>query len=165
MKRKNDIVSAAIVLVFFLISGGSYFTAFAAPPASGQAVQTADYYYNPAGKPNPFRPFVEKELVLKKKAEQATVSSIFPLQNAGIEQFNLVGIAGNVERRVAIVESMDGKTRSYPVTIGTVIGLNKGRVVEIKNDMIVIEEAIKGSARQKINRIIKKLHKEEEGTP
>jgi Tfp pilus assembly protein PilP len=77
-----------------------------------------------------------------------------------------VGIAGDMERRVAIVEPMDGKGKSYPVTVGTVIGLNNGKVVEIKNDVIVIEEAIKGSARQKVNRIIKKLHKnEEEGTP
>jgi type IV pilus assembly protein PilP len=165
MKRKSDIIAAAIVLIFFLIFGGPYCTAIADPPVNEQAVQAPDYHYNPAGKTDPFRPFVEKELVLKKKTEKTT-ASIFPLQRADIDQFNLVGIGGDTKRRIAIVEPIDIKGRSYPVMVGTVIGLNNGKVVDIKYDMIVIEEAIKGSARHKVNRITKKLHKnEEEGTP
>lgn len=154
------------VVAFLLIFVGAGYAVSAAPPGEVKEAQTASYRYNVAGKPDPFRPFVEKELVVKKKAEKATSSSIFPLQKAGLEQFNLVGIVGDAERRLAIVEAIDNKGKFYPLALGTIIGLNNGKVVEIKNDMIVIEEVTKGSARQKVNRITIKLRRnEEEGTP
>jgi len=95
---------------------------------------------------------------------EANIPSIVPLQRVGIDRFNLVGIAGDAERRFAVLEIKDAKARFYPVAVGTVIGLNNGKVVEIKRDVIVIEEVIKGRTGQKINRITKKLRRDEEGT-
>ena len=127
-----------------------------------QGPPAAEYHYDPAGKPDPFHPFVETELVLKKKS----VSSIFPLQRVAIDQFNLVGIAGDAKHRLAIMEAKDGKGKYYPIAVGTVIGLNNGKVVEIRSDQIVIHEVENDSTGRKINKIIIKLHKdEEEGLP
>jgi len=136
----------------------------ASPGAANDAPDEA-YKTKGAAKPDPFRPFVEKEVVLKKQIEKAPPSSIYPLQKVGLDQFTLVGIAGDAKRRMAIVETKDNKGRFYPLTLGTIIGLNKGKVVEIRSDRVVVEEATPGVKGRKINKIIIKLHKEEEGAP
>ncbi|MBI4634357.1 MAG: pilus assembly protein PilP [Deltaproteobacteria bacterium] len=123
------------------------------------------YTYNPVGKPDPFLPFIEKDLIVKKKAGKSSRASIFPLQNAGVDQFKLVGIAGNERRRTAVVEDERGKF--YTLNEGTYIGQNNGRVKSILADRVIVEEKISlesGGAR--INRITIKLHKEDnEGKP
>ena len=162
---KSSYAQVAISLsLILLISGGLWREAFASTSGDEKAPPPADYHYNPTGKSDPFMPFVEKDIALKKKREKANIPSIFPLQRVGIDQFNLVGIAGDAERRFAVLEIKDAKARFYPVAVGTVIGLNNGKVVEIKRDVIVIEEVIKGRTGQKINRITKKLRRDEEGT-
>ncbi|MEN6375236.1 MAG: pilus assembly protein PilP [Smithella sp.] len=117
------------------------------PPAE------STYSYNPAGKPDPFQPFVEEEVAAKKKAEKKKASSIFPLQRIEVEQFKLVGIAGDPNRRVAMVE--DVAKKFYPLSVGTCIGLNNGKVVEILPDRVIVEEY----KAKKTKRIILKLHK------
>ena len=163
---KSSYARVALILSFLLlISGGLWGGAFATTSGDEKTAPPADYHYNPTGKPDPFLPFVEKDIALKKKTEKAeNIPSIFPLQRVGIDQFNLVGIAGDAERRFAVLEIKDAKARFYPVAVGTVIGLNNGKVVEIKRDVIVIEEVTKGRTGKKINRITKKLRRDEEGT-
>jgi type IV pilus assembly protein PilP len=140
--------------------------AYATETDAAKQAPAASYSFNPAGKPDPFRPFVEKDPVLKKNAEIAAAVSIFPLQKVGLDQFNLIGIAGDSERRLAVVETKDSRgSRFYALTLGTIIGLNKGKVVEIGNDLIVVEEATALRSGKKPNRIIKKLRKDEEGIP
>ena len=118
-------------------------------------VQTPDntYSYNPLGKPDPFRPFVEVEVAVKKKDEKKEVASIFPLQRVSAEQFRVVGIAGDNIRRVAVVE--DATKKFYPLFTGTHIGLHNGKVIEIMADRVIVEEY----ASQNAKRIILKLRK------
>ena len=164
MQRNSGIKVWGIVLL--LLAGVSHHVAYAMESGADNAEPTANYSYNPAGKPDPFKPFVDKDLVLNKKAETVAAVSIFPLQKVGLDQFTLIGIAGDTKRRLAMVETKDSKgSRFYTLTLGTVIGLNNGKVVEIKNDQIVVEEATTLRTGKKINRIIKKLRKDEEGTP
>jgi type IV pilus assembly protein PilP len=112
------------------------------------------YNYNPLGKPDPFKPFIEVELATKVKAEaKKDVSSIFPLQRVEVEKFRLVGIAGDDIRRVAVVE--DATRKFYPLFIGTHIGVNKGKVLEILADRVIVEEYETNKAK----RIILKLRK------
>jgi len=111
------------------------------------------YSYNPVGKPDPFRPFVEQEITAKKKQEKKGVSSIFPLQRTEVDKFRLVGITGDQNRRMAMVEDLTKKY--YPLSVGTHIGVNNGRVVEILPDRVIIEEY----KTKKAKRIILKLHK------
>jgi type IV pilus assembly protein PilP len=122
-------------------------------------VKTAGAYkYNPIGKPDPFKPFIEQELSLKKKSESKL--PISPLQREGITNFRLVGISGDDHRRIAIVQDVKGK--AYPIFLGTYIGQNGGRVVDILPDRIIIEEKIKVEDKQaKTNRLTIKLRKDE----
>jgi len=118
-------------------------------------VQTPDntYSYNPLGKPDPFRPFVEVEVAVKNKDEKKEVASIFPLQRVKAEQFRVVGIAGDQMRRVAVVE--DATKKFYPLFTGTHIGLHNGKVIEIMADRVIVEE----HESKKAKRIILKLNK------
>lgn len=122
------------------------------PPPVVQA-RDNNYSYNPLGKPDPFRPFVEGEVTAKKKDEKKEVGSIFPLQRVSAEQFRVVGIAGDQMRRVAVVE--DATKKFYPLFAGTHIGLHNGKVIEIMADRVIVEEYESKNAK----RIILKLHK------
>jgi type IV pilus assembly protein PilP len=138
----------------------------AAPPAPA-------YQYNTAGKPDPFKPFMETDPAQKKKMEEeenkrraaSKERPLSPLQQADIGQFRLVGIAGDQYRRVAMVE--DGAAKKYyPLFVGTYIGLNGGRVAAILPDRMVVEEkAEKQTKKAQIRRVTVMLHKEEEGKP
>jgi len=123
-------------------------------------VKTAPTYkYNPIGKPDPFKPFIEQELSPKKKTESKTLP-ISPLQREGINNFRLVGVSGDDHHRIAIVQDVKGK--AYPIFLGTYIGQNGGRVVEILPDRVVIEEKVNSEAKQaKTNRLTLKLRKDE----
>jgi type IV pilus assembly protein PilP len=145
----------------------------AAVPVAAPAVAPA-YVFRGVGKSDPFKPFMETNLALKKKQEEELSKRLLkksgpisPLQKLDIEQFRLVGIAGDQNRRTAIVE--DGVAKKYyPLFIGTYIGLNAGRVAEILPDRVIVEEpAEKQAKKAKIRRVTVMLHKEkeEEGKP
>jgi len=143
-----------------------------AKPLPAAALPPAPTYeYNAAGKPDPFKPFMETDPALIKKMEEeqkkraaSRERPISPLQQADIGQFRLVGIAGDQSRCVAIVE--DGVKKFYPLFIGTYIGLNGGRVAAILPDRVVVEEkAAKQAKKAQIRRVTVMLHKEEEGKP
>lgn len=129
-------------------------------PASNATVAptaTDNYSYNPAGKPDPFRPLVEavkpQNIEAKKGSKKKAELSMFPLQRAETEKYRVVGIAGNRDHRVAIVE--DAAKKFYPLVIGTHIGLYNGKVIEIMADRVIVEEY----ETKKAKRVILKLRK------
>ncbi len=123
-------------------------------PAPTVPNKTDTYSYNPAGKPDPFRPFIVIETVKKTKPEEKkTKPSIFPLQRAEARSYKVVGIVGNEDHRVAIAE--DASKKFYPLLIGTRIGLHNGKVVDILPDRVIVEE----NENNKGNKVILKLHK------
>ena len=152
-------------------SGGSLakpIPAAAPPPAP-------TYEYNAAGKPDPFQPIMETDPGLKKKQEENLIKKtaakgrpVSPLQQVDIEQLSLVGIAGDENRRTAIVEDGIAK-KHYPLFVGTYIGMNGGRIVSIRSDRVIIEERLqdqtKKAKKAKVRRITVMLHKEDEGKP
>jgi len=129
------------------------------------------YQYNPRGKADPFKPFMETDIAvinkkaesLKKRVEAASSKAISPLQKEDIDQFLLVGIAGDQSRRTAIVEDKAAR-RHYPVFIGTYIGKNNGRVAAILIDRVIVEEVFNSdqekTKKQQIKRIEMFLHKD-----
>jgi len=123
-------------------------------------VKTAPAYkYNPIGKPDPFKPFIEQGLSPKKKIESRNLP-ISPLQREAIHAFKLVGVSVDDRRRIAIVQDIKG--RGYPIFLGTYIGQNGGRVVEILPDRIIVEEKIKAENKKaKTSRLTIKLRKDE----
>jgi len=139
-------------------------------PASSQV-----YNYRAAGKSDPFQPFIETDPTVKKKKEEEQkktpdykirIQPVSPLQQADIGQFRLIGIAGDETSRMAIVEDSVAK-KFYPLSEGTFIGLNGGRVAAILPDRVIVAERIVTEARKvQIRRITIMLHKEEvEGKP
>jgi type IV pilus assembly protein PilP len=157
------------------------------PPAAVPEAPSA-YRYNPAGKSDPFLPFVEIDLAVKKEKEKrllkedelkkkAAVAAaagspgrpISPLQQAAIAQFRLVGIAGDAQKRIAIVEDGVAK-RFYPLFVGTYIGPNGGRIVSILPDRLIVEERFQEEQSHKAQkvqtrRITVMLRKEDEEKP
>jgi len=140
--------------------------AASAPPASA-------YEYNPKGKTDPFAPFVETDPVMKAKKEEeerkralaAKGRPISPLQQVDIDQLRLVGIAGDDRRRTAIVEDGIAK-KHYPLSVGTYVGTNGGRVASIRSDRVIIEERLPGQSpkakKPKVKRMTVMLHKDDD---
>ena len=124
------------------------------PPLAPTA--TDDYSYNPSGKPDPFRPLVEAvkpQNIAVKEGKKKDELSMFPLQRNETENYRVVGIAGDKDHRVAIVE--DTGKKFYPLVIGTHIGLYNGKVIEIMADRVIVEEY----ENKKAKRVILKLRK------
>ena len=117
------------------------------------------YGYNPAGKPDPFKPFIQ----LTSAKETSRGGRLTPLQKYDISQLKLVAIItipkGN---NVALVEDSAGK--GYFLKKGTVIGKNDGKVKSILKDKVIIEEVYQDIFGQtKVNEISLFLHRPEEG--
>jgi type IV pilus assembly protein PilP len=145
-------------------------------PVPAAVPEATGYIYVPTGKSDPFKPFLETDLALKKKMEEEQMKKaaaakgrpISPLQQMEIDQLRLVGIAGSDQGRTAIVE--DGVSKKhYPLFVGTYIGMNDGRIVSIRPDRVIIEERLPGQSPKaknpKVKRITVMLHKEDEGKP
>ncbi len=163
MKRNSTVIYAAVLIVFAIAWSLTSGAIGADPKPVGAKLTdpqpSPPYKYNPAGKPDPFKPFIEQELAAKQKLAKAKPLALSPLQRAGIDQFRLVGISGDEKVRKAIVQDARGKI--YPLFIGTYIGLNNGRVAEILADRVIVEEKLKARAgKTKANRIMMKLRTE-----
>ncbi|MDR2861139.1 MAG: pilus assembly protein PilP [Syntrophobacterales bacterium] len=135
------------------------------PPVDPPAVQTgsAPPMVTPPGSlgsKDPFKPFVDTGEAKKQKAKAIPIS---PLQRQDLSMFKVVGISGSDrEGWRAIVE--DGEKKFYIIKEGTLIGLDEGRVSQIRSDRVVV--AVKDpDAKGKINHITMKLYKDIEEAP
>ena len=126
-------------------------TAVPSPVLQAAPASRSAYSYNPAGKPDPFKPFVDVDL---KSAEKKKEESIFPLERAEIDSFMLVGIVGDQSKRMAVVQ--DSTKKFYPVFVGSRIGTRKGKVTGILVDQVTVEEL---DDNNKLRKIILKLRK------
>jgi type IV pilus assembly protein PilP len=181
LRRSNKLIVLAVSVVFlFLVSGCGGGTP---PPAApkpktpvaetkkAQPVQVAqkvekkeeakkeepEFSYNPVGKGDPFKPFIQ--LTPEKIPKGAFLT---PLQKYDISQLRLVAIITLPEGSVALVEDQQGK--GYVVRRGTAIGRHDGKVKAIHKDRVLIEEAYSDVLGQaKVNEISLFLHLPEEG--
>lgn len=117
-----------------------------------------EYSYNPAGKPDPFKPFVQ--LTAAKGGTRN--APLTPLQKYDVSQLKLVAIISSPGGNIALVEDVTGK--GYFLKKGTWIGKNDGKVTKILKDKVIIEEVFQDIFGQtKTNEISISLHKAEEG--
>ena len=120
--------------------------------------EEADYSYNPVGKPDPFRPFIQ----LASPQGGSKTAPLTPLQKYDISQLKLVAIISSPDGNIALVEDVAGK--GYFLKKGTWIGKNDGKVTKILKDQVIIEEVYQDIFGQtKTNEISLFLHKVEEG--
>jgi type IV pilus assembly protein PilP len=98
--------------------------------------------YNPAGKIDPFEPLYkdEPEIPATRQNEKKRRIPRTPLEKIDLGQLKLVGIIMAPSGNRAMVQEASGK--GYIIKEGTYIGLNSGRVVQIQQDRVIIEEEI-----------------------
>ncbi|UCD71848.1 MAG: pilus assembly protein PilP [Syntrophobacterales bacterium] len=115
------------------------------------------YTYNPVGKRDPFIPFI----TLGPKKPVSTVP-LTPLQRYDVSELKLVGILKGPAGYRALVEDAGGK--GFIITKGTPIGRGNGRVKEIHDNRVIIEQTYKDIFGQiKQREISIPLRKPEEG--
>jgi type IV pilus assembly protein PilP len=119
--------------------------------------QKEEYTYRPAGKPDPFKPFIQ----LTPLKEHSKVP-LTPLQKYEISQLKLVAIIALPEGNIALVEDSAGK--GYFLKKGTGIGNNDGKVTKILKDKVIVEETYQDIFGQpKTHEVSLILHPTEEG--
>ena len=124
----------------------------------GEKKEEAEYAYNPLGKPDPFKPFIQ---MTPSKLYSKNVPQT-PLQKYEISQLTLVAIITTPEGNIALIEDSAGK--GYFLKKGTEIGKNDGKVKQILKDKVIIEEVYEDIfGQKKINEISLFLHRVEEG--
>jgi type IV pilus assembly protein PilP len=124
----------------------------------GEKKEEAEYAYNPLGKPDPFKPFIQ----MTPSKEYSRRIPQTPLQKYEISQLILVAIIMTPEGNIALVEDSAGK--GYFLKKGTEIGKNDGKVKQILKDKIIIEEVYEDIfGQKKMNEISLFLHRVEEG--
>jgi type IV pilus assembly protein PilP len=120
--------------------------------------EETEYTYNPVGKPDPFKPFIQMTSI----KEYSKNTLLTPLQKYEISQLKLVAIIVAPEGNIAMVEDLLGK--GFFLKKGTEIGKNDGKVKKILLDKVIIEEVYEDSLGQKkTNEISLFLHRVEEG--
>ncbi len=85
-----------------------------------------------------------------------------PLEKMELSQIKLVAVVIMEDRKIAMVEEATGK--GYEVGIGTYMGKNQGRVIDITFDTIVVKEIVtdyKGNQIERLQEI--KIHKKDSG--
>jgi len=120
--------------------------------------EEVEYIYNPVGKPDPFKPFIQ----MTSNKEYSKSTPLSPLQKYEISQLKLVAIIVAPEGNIAMVEDTLGK--GFFLKKGTGIGKNDGKVKRILMDKVIVEEVYEDSLGQKkMNEIMLLLHRVEEG--
>jgi len=106
-----------------------------------QKDKTDTNYYVSAGKIDPFISPIIKEN--NKETKKIINRKLTPLEKLDLSQLKLVAIINmsSGKKNIAMVQESSGK--GYMVKVGTYIGTNYGKIIEIKNDEIIIKERIK----------------------
>ena len=102
--------------------------------------------YDPAGKRDPFLPFLREE----KKEARSDLASLPPLQRFELGELRFVGIIWSPNVRRALVEDSEGK--GYTVTVGTRIGREGGVVTRITEREIFVKEEFRDYTGAKVER-------------
>jgi type IV pilus assembly protein PilP len=103
------------------------------------------FVYNPIGKIDPFEPLVRAQPVpraIKKKKSKRRIPRT-PLEMVDLSQLRLTGIIRASSGNKAMVEEASGK--GYVIAKDTYIGIHSGRVTQILNDRVIVEEEVENS--------------------
>lgn len=120
----------------------------AAVPAEAEGVKPAAALtlYSPAGKRDPFVPFIKVEA----KTGRPDLSSMPPLQRYDLGELKFVGVIWGPGITKALVEDAEGK--GYTVGVGTKVGSTGGVVTRITQDEIFVRETFRDYTGAKVER-------------
>ena len=174
-RLESKLLSVSIVALFLLLGCGegtapvSLPKKASLPAAEANKTATAKseekkepekeeaYSYNPTGKPDPFKPFLQLTPYREPRSAPLT-----PLQKYETSQLKLVAVLFTPEGNIGLVEDATGK--GYFVKKGTLVGKNDGKVTKILNDRVMVEEVFLDVwGQKKVNEIALLLQKAEEG--
>jgi Tfp pilus assembly protein PilP len=137
MRRTNTIVKRVIILLII---------ALWVVGAQAQESQKTDIpksktsqeepIYNPAGKRDPFKPFIK--IIEQKEVKPGVSKSLPPLKRYSLEQFRLVGIVSVGQHPKAMI--VDPEKNTYVLGVGDEIGNKDGKIVEVRDNGIMVEE-------------------------
>jgi Tfp pilus assembly protein PilP len=113
----------------------------------GPAKTESEATYNPAGRIDPFEPLFQTKagkgasgVVRSQTIRDARKGKLTPLENLDISQMKLTAIIISPQRSIAMVQESTGK--GHVIKKGTFIGINSGRVVDIRQNEVIIEEEV-----------------------
>ncbi len=98
--------------------------------AEGEIAQEA-YVYRSEGKRDPFRSFQLQQ-------EEEPEISFGPLGDYDLSQLSVVAVIWDTRNPRALVTDPGG--RSFMITTGSRIGKNDGRVLQIEDDLVLVQE-------------------------
>ena len=105
----------------------------AASPESGLGSSSGkDFVYDPARKRDPFLSFIDEQKLRLARHERG------PLEQFDLSQLTVVAVVWHTGRPRALIEDPSG--RGYIVQIGTPIGKNDGRVLQIGDNSVRVRE-------------------------
>jgi type IV pilus assembly protein PilP len=100
--------------------------------------------YNPENKIDPFMPLFKEgpkaKVETPQKVEREKRIPRTPLERIDLSQLKLVGIIQSSNGNKGLVEEASGK--GYIISIGTYMGTNGGKVIEISKDRVIAEEEV-----------------------
>jgi len=119
----------------------------AAQSAAAAGVKTSPVaLYNPAGKRDPFLPFLKME----KREIRADLAALPPLMRYDLGELRFVGVIWGADVTRALLEDSEGK--GYTVTIGTKIGRGGGVVTRITDGELFVREEFRDYAGTMVKR-------------
>lgn len=98
-----------------------------------EAESRAQWFYNPAGKRDPFASFISRQTAASTVSPDAP-----PLQRWDTDKFSLTGVIWAVDVPRALLVDPEGI--GHVVRMGTYVGRNWGKVTAIAEDGIVVTE-------------------------
>lgn len=99
--------------------------------------------YDSTGRVDPFEPLFKEQTsdsAAASKGKREKRAPQTPLERVSLSQLKLTAIIRAPSGNSALVEDTTGK--GYVIKKGTYIGLNSGRVVDIDNNRVLIEEEV-----------------------
>ena len=102
-------------------------------PISGVAQLETGYSYDPTGKRDPFRSFI-----WDRPDKMQAVAEAGPLGQFDLSQLEVVAVVWRIGNARALVEDPSGE--SYIVGEGAAIGKNRGHVISIDDNTVVVKE-------------------------
>ncbi len=125
--------------------------------ASGDAgAIEGPFSYDPADYRDPFASLLN----IKKVRDEVPLEQLTPLQRVSLADVRLQGIILLGRKGVAQIVTPDGK--AHVVTPGTAMGRNRGKVVRITSDEVVVEEEFEDYMGEKVKQeTVLRLRKEE----
>jgi type IV pilus assembly protein PilP len=131
---------------------------------TGDTKDTGVYRYAVEGKPDPFTPFIDIAAEREKTGKtgsgetQRETVPLAPLQKFGLDELRLTGIIWSSNKKIAVVQTPDGKR--HTLRRGTPLGINGGKVATILSDGVVVVEKIKDlSGNVRTERVVLALKK------